>query len=156
MVEPVAFLVPRITGDLGVSECTFVFVFVCAMPCGHLSITGQAEDGCDSQMDAGVWVSAALRLWVGYLVQRGHLEELGWGPRSSVQRRSCWCPVGARSAPWEVLSNMVKPTHTQATTPGVLSCEESNTLGLPSIPAAEFGWHLGTHLLLVTTDVCGV
>lgn len=91
MVEPVAFLVPRITGNLGVSECTFVFV--CAMPCGHLSITGQAEDGCDSQMDAGVWVSAALRLWVGYLVQRGHLEELGWGPRSSVQRRSCWCPM---------------------------------------------------------------
>lgn len=48
------------------------------MPHGPLSITGQAEDGCDSQMDAGVWVSAALRLWVGYLVQHGHLEELAW------------------------------------------------------------------------------
>lgn len=101
MVEPVAFLVPRITGDLGVSE--FVFVSMCTMPHGPLSIPGQAEDGCDSQMDAGVWVSAALRLWVGYLVQHVHLEEPGWGCRSSVQRRSCWCPVQANCC-WSMLS----------------------------------------------------
>lgn len=36
---------------------------------------GQAEDGCDSQMDAGVWVSAAQRVWEAYLVQHGHLEK---------------------------------------------------------------------------------
>lgn len=58
--------------------------------------------------------------------------------------------VGTHSAPWEVFSNMVQPTHTQATR------GESNTLSFPSIPAAEFELHLGTHLLLVTTDVCGV
>lgn len=54
-----------------------VHVCVCAMPHGPLSVMGQAEDGCDSQVGAGVWVSAALQVWVGYLVQHGHLEELG-------------------------------------------------------------------------------
>lgn len=77
-------------------------VCVCRMPRGPLSITGQAEDGCDSQVEAGVWVSAALRVWVGYLVQHRHLEEPGWSPRSSVWRRSCpgrMAAAGARSAP---------------------------------------------------------
>lgn len=85
------------------SECMFVFVCVCKVPHGPLSIRGQAEDGCDSQMDAGVWVSAALQLWVGYLVQHGPLEEPGWGRRSSVQKRSCWCPVQANCC-WSMLS----------------------------------------------------
>lgn len=138
-----------------------VCMCVCTLPHGPLSITGQAEDGCDSQMDAGFWVSAALRLWVGYLVQRGHLEELGWAAgatcRKGVAGALCrLTAVGARSASWEVFSNMVQPTHTQATTTRVLSRGERNTLSFLSIPAAEFGWHLGTHLLLVTTDICGV
>lgn len=41
MVEPVAFLVPRITRDFGVSECMFVFVCVCTMPHGPLNITAR-------------------------------------------------------------------------------------------------------------------
>lgn len=90
-------------GREGGRECTFVFVCVCTMPHGPWSITGQAEDGCDSQMDAGVCISAALRLWVGYLVQRVHSEELGWGCRSSVQKRSCWCPLQANCC-WSTLS----------------------------------------------------
>lgn len=73
-------------------------VHVCVM-----SITGQAEDGCDPQRDAGVWVSAALRVLMEHLVQHGHLEEPGWSPRSSVQR-SCWGPVKAGCC-WSILQH---------------------------------------------------
>lgn len=59
MVEPVAFLMPRnYRGPW--SECVCMCVCVYVMPHGPVSIPGQAEDGCDSQMNAGVWVSAAL------------------------------------------------------------------------------------------------
>lgn len=46
-------------------------------------------------------------------------------------------------------------SQTQATAPGVLSDGESNALSLPSLAAAEFGWWLGTCLLVVPSDVCG-
>lgn len=49
----------------------------------------------------------------------------------------------------EAFSNVVQPTHTQATAPGVLSHGESDGLSFPSLPAAELGWHLGTCLLIV-------
>lgn len=52
-------------------------------------------------------------------------------------------------------SNMVQPSQTQAAAPEVLSDGESNALSLPSLAAAEFGWCLGTCLLMVPSDVCG-
>lgn len=55
----------------------------------------------------------------------------------------------------EAFSNVVQPTHTQATAPGVLSHGESDAFSFPSLPAAELGWHLGTRLLIVTSDTCG-
>lgn len=55
----------------------------------------------------------------------------------------------------EAFSNAVQPTHTQATAHGVLCHGESDALSFPSLPAAELGWHLGTRLLIVTSDICG-
>lgn len=115
-MEPVAFLIPRITGDLGVSVCVplcvCASVCVCRMPHGPVSIVGQAEDGRDSQMNAGVWVSAALGVWVSYLVQHSRSEEPGWSPRSSVWRRGCWCPTQA-GCRWSTLSPSGKCSPTQ-------------------------------------------
>ena len=67
-----------------------------------------------------------------------------------------WLPLEHAQPFGEVFSNAVQPAHTQATAPGVPGQGESNALCLPSLPAAELGWHLGPCLLMVTSDVCGV
>lgn len=60
-----------------------------------------------------------------------------------------WLPLEHAQPLREAFSNTAQPSHSQATAPGVT--------GRASPPTqAELGWHLGTRLLMVTNEVCGV
>jgi len=161
-VEPVASLIPRITGDLGANECVNTCVCVCAhaMPHSPLSIMGWAEDGCGSQMKAclgfcgptsvgGLFSATRSFRGAGLEPQEQREEEVLLVPHAG------WLLLEHAQPLREAFSNAAQPAQSQATAPRVLSHGESNALGLPSLPAAELGWHLGTRLLMVTNDVCG-
>lgn len=70
-------------------------------------------------------------------MQHGGSEEPGWSPSGTRSPKQC-VPLPARHCSWGA-----EP-------------QESEALSLPSLPGAELGWHLGTRLLVVTSDICGV
>lgn len=128
-MKPVAFLIPRITGDFGVSESVCVHMCVsacvCAMLQGLLHIMGQAEDGCDSEMDESVLsfsgtVSASGLFSATWSFRRARLEpQEQYVQEELLVPCASWLPLEHAQTLREVFSSAVQSTHIQATAPGL-------------------------------------